>query len=153
MPLNIWEKGIPGYHFNNARAALSLSFRSCGQAAGWSCSLFTTTEWKWKCRSGIMKLLTRYSLFENHPALIYLFLWEGILEKCYGFKRLFKSHLIWRTCPMLSFRTRYSWLYSGWKWLKWIHTRFRPSPKNGHQHPLITRFHPTSSPHDLHSVE
>ena len=32
-----WEfspKGIPGYHFNNARAALSLSFRSYGQAAG-----------------------------------------------------------------------------------------------------------------------
>ena len=38
------EKGIPGYQFNNARAALSLSFRSCGQAAGWSRNLSTTTE-------------------------------------------------------------------------------------------------------------
>ena len=28
----------------------------------------------------------------------------------------------------------------------------RPSPKNDHHHLLITRFHPTSGPHDLYLV-
>ena len=28
----------------------------------------------------------------------------------------------------------------------------RPSPKHGHHHPLISRFHRTGGPHDPHSV-
>ena len=28
----------------------------------------------------------------------------------------------------------------------------RPSPKEGHHHPLITKFHPTSGPHDPHQA-
>ena len=28
----------------------------------------------------------------------------------------------------------------------------RPSPKHGHHHPLIIRFHRTGGPHDPHSV-
>ena len=28
----------------------------------------------------------------------------------------------------------------------------RPSPKDGHRYPLITRLHPTSGPHDPHSL-
>ena len=36
---------------------------------------------------------------------------------------------------------------------KWMMvTILRWWPKNGHHHQLITRFHPTSSPHDPHSV-
>ena len=37
-------KGIPGKNFNNARAALSLSFLSCGKAAGPSYRMSATIE-------------------------------------------------------------------------------------------------------------
>ena len=46
LPREHIVKGIPGLLFNNAQAALSLSFRSCGQAAVPSYSLSTTTERK-----------------------------------------------------------------------------------------------------------
>ena len=53
-------------HFSLVNVMWNLHFTK-----GWSCSLAATTERKWKCRSGIIKMLTRYSLFT--PASYFAF--------------------------------------------------------------------------------